>query len=608
MVANAKAAAPARPARPSAAPSLAPSSLATVRARLPEDEVIYFLLPDRFDNADPANDRGGYGPDRLASGYDPTAKGFYHGGDLKGVIRRLDYIQGLGATAIWLTPIFVNKPVQGPRGDESAGYHGYWITDFTHVDPHLGTDADFKALVDAAHARGMKVYMDVIGNHTADVIQYAECQHGERCDYRSRADYPYQRRGGIGGKPINPGFAGDQVMTASNFAKLTDPDYAYTVFVPPAEAHVKKPEWLNDPIYYHNRGNSAFKGESSTMGDFSGLDDLATENPRVVRGMIDIYGAWIDRFGIDGFRVDTEQHVNPEFWAQWAPAMVARARARGIPHFTIFGENATDQMDPGKTATRNKLDKMPSILDFPFGVAVIDTVGRGAPASELARLFSMDALYQDGEATARTNPTFLGNHDAGRFSMFVTQGLPKADADERLARVELGYAMLLTLRGVPTIYYGDEQGFVSAGGDQAAREDMFGSRTKLYNDEKLLGTTATTATARFDPNHPLYRLIGELARIRVATPALRRGRQVTRYAEQDKPGLFAVSRFDPTDGHEVLMLFNTSTAPITANVEVEVASRAFRPLAGQCAPTAQAPGSVRVALAPLGFAVCEAAK
>src|SRR5947209_14288478 len=107
------------------------------RARLPQDEVIYFLLPDRFENGDPSNDRGGLTGDRLHTGYDPTSKGFYHGGDLKGVLKRLDYIQGLGATAIWLTPILQNKVVQGDKGHESAGYHGYWITDFTRVDPHL---------------------------------------------------------------------------------------------------------------------------------------------------------------------------------------------------------------------------------------------------------------------------------------------------------------------------------------------------------------------------------------------------------------------------------------------------------------------------------------
>src|SRR5215475_428567 len=101
------------------------------RARLPQDEVIYFLLTDRFENADPSNDRGGLSGGRLVTGFDPADKGFYHGGDLKGLTSRLDYIQSLGATAIWLAPIFKNKPVQGGPGDQSASYHGYWITDFT---------------------------------------------------------------------------------------------------------------------------------------------------------------------------------------------------------------------------------------------------------------------------------------------------------------------------------------------------------------------------------------------------------------------------------------------------------------------------------------------
>ena len=159
------------------------------RARLPQDEVIYFLLPDRFENGDQKNDLGGLKGDRLKTGFDPSHKGYYHGGDLKGLIKRLDYIQDMGVTAIWLAPIFKNKPVQGPPGQESAAYHGYWVTDFTQVDPHFGTNADFKAFVDAAHARGMKVYMDIIANHTADVIQYKGCPI-QACGYRSIADYP----------------------------------------------------------------------------------------------------------------------------------------------------------------------------------------------------------------------------------------------------------------------------------------------------------------------------------------------------------------------------------------------------------------------------------
>src|SRR5947209_18352959 len=107
-----------------ARPGSAADRAAGYRARLPEDEVSYFVMPDRFENGDPSNDRGGLTGDRLATGFDPTSTGFFHGGDLKGLTRRLDYIQGLGVTALWVTPVFANKPVQGPKGHESAGYHG----------------------------------------------------------------------------------------------------------------------------------------------------------------------------------------------------------------------------------------------------------------------------------------------------------------------------------------------------------------------------------------------------------------------------------------------------------------------------------------------------
>ena len=583
----------------------AEAATANYRARLPEDEVIYFVLADRFENGDPSNDRGGLTGDRLTTGFGPTSKGFYNGGDLKGLTQRLDYIKGLGATAVWVGPIFKNKAVQGPPGQESAGYHGYWITDFTRVDPHLGTNADFKALVDAVHARGMKFYMDIVVNHTADVIGFAECAGKGDCPYRSVADYPYQRRGGAEGAPINPGFNGERDGSAANFARLKDPNYAYTVTVPPAERNIKVPAWLNDPIYYHNRGNSRFRGESSTLGDFSGLDDVFTENPRVIRGMIDIYGAWIDQYGVDGFRIDTAQHVNPEFWQQFVPAMLARAKARGIPNFHIFGEVATGDMDPAHTAVNTRVDKLPSVLDFSFTRAVVDVVANGAGTDEMAKLFRSDPLYEGGAKAALRLPTFLGNHDAGRFGMFIRTFQPKASPDEVLRRDLLGHAMLLTLRGVPTIYSGDEQGFAGKGGDQDSRQDMFASKVATYNDDSLIGSGATTAQANFNPDQPLYQEIAELAHLRTSHPALTRGLQLIRFSSE-QPGLLAVSRFEPGTGREMLLLFNTSTAPIRQHVRVETRSKEFEVLVGICPLNADAPGSVEVELPALGFSVCNA--
>ena len=539
------------------------------RDRLPEDEVIYFVLPDRFENGDAKNDKGGVKGGKMQHGFDPTHKGFYHGGDLAGLIKRLDYIQGMGATAIWLAPIFKNKPVQGGPGQESAGYHGYWVTDFTRVDPHFGTDTEFKAFVDATHKRGMKVYMDIITNHSADVIQYAECPNSA-CEYRSRADYP---------------------------------DKAYTPVIPKGEEKVKVPTWMNDVRYYHNRGNTTFKGENSEMGDFVGLDDFATRDPRVIAGFIEVYKGWIDRFGIDGYRIDTAKHVNPEFWAAFAPAIVAHAKARGIPNFHVFGEVASDSMDIQTQALHTRIAKFPSVLDFAFRRAAIDTVAGKAGTDMLAYLFEGDDLYEGQKAAAKQLPTFLGNHDFGRFAREMRLAHPNTDDAEILQRVLLGHAMLMTLRGVPTVYSGDEQGFAGDGNDQDAREDMFPSRVAVYNDNALVGTKATTANSNFDMSHPIYKAIADLAKLRTESVALRRGDQIVRnYGE--KPGLFAVSRIDAASGDEVLVVFNTSNVALTANVEIGKGATSLTSLRGRCPATPRLRGSVSISLPALGYMVC----
>jgi neopullulanase len=542
-------------------------SAQSYRNRLPQDEVVYFLLPDRFENGDATNDRGGLKGDRLTTGYDPTAKGYYHGGDIKGLIKRLDYIQGLGATAIWVAPIFKNQAVRGAKGDESAGYHGYWVTDFTTVDPHLGSDADFKALVVAAHGRGMKVYMDIITNHTADIIRYREC---DICAYRSRADYPGQ---------------------------------AYTPYIPAGMEHAKTPDWLNDISLYHNRGNSTFEGESSTMGDFVELDDVKTEDPRAVAGFIKIYSDWIDAYGVDGYRVDTAKHVNPEFWQRFVPAIRAHAKAKGIPNFHIFGEIGGIGLEPGKLAVHTRVAGFPAVLDFAFHQAVVDAVAGASGTDHLNELFAGDPLYAGGAAAAVQLPTWVSNHDNGRFGYFVRKAMPEASDDEVLKRVQLAHAMLFTLRGVPVLYSGDEQGFAGDGWDQDAREDMFASKTAVYNDNILLGTTSTTAQANFNTGHPLYKFFADMAALRKGSAALRRGKQIVRNYS-DKPGLFAVSRIDPENGSEVLLVFNTANAPLSANVEVDAKTRRFANIFGNCPSASRLPSSVAISLPPLDFMIC----
>jgi neopullulanase len=541
----------------------------TYRDRLPEDEVVYFLLPDRFENGETANDKGGLKGDRLKTGYDPTTKGFFHGGDLKGLIKRLDYVQRLGATAIWVAPIFKNQAVRGAAGDESAGYHGYWVTDFTTVDPHFGSEADFKALVDAAHGRGMKVYMDIITNHTADVIRYRECVI---CTYRSRADYPTN---------------------------------AYTPYIPKGLENAKTPAWLNDISLYHNRGNSTFKGESATLGDFVELDDVKTEDPRAVAGFIEVYAGWIDKYGVDGFRIDTARHVNPEFWQKFVPAMLARAKAMGIPNFHVFGEIGGIGLEPGKLAVHTHVDGFPATLDFAFRQAAADSIAGSSGTDKWWELFFQDPLYKGGSDAARIQPTFISNHDNGRFAYFVRKAFPDASDAEVLARVRLAHAMLLTLRGVPVIYSGDEQGFAGDGWDQDAREDMFASKVAVYNDNALVGTKASNAQANFNADHPLYRLIAQLSALRQKHAALRRGNQIVRnYVDQ--PGLLAVSRFDPVTAREILLAFNTSTSPLKANVEISPETVGFNSIFGTCPTAPREAGSAAISIEPLGFIICEA--
>ena len=338
------------------------------------DQNFYFVMADRFDNGDPANDHGDLPPGKGAgqSGFDPTGKGWYHGGDLKGLTAKLDYIKGLGTTAIWLTPSFKNKAVQ-PE-DNSAGYHGYWITDFTQIDPHLGTNADLRALVDAAHARGIKVYFDIITNHTADVIKYTE---GGRMPYTSKDRSPYQTAAGTpfddrdyaGGAHVPAAGADRTAVVQSRRPALSS--FPYHPCVPDAERNVKVPAWLNDVSLYHNRGDTTFTGENSLYGDFFGLDDLFTENPRVVDGMIDIYKGWIRDFRIDGFRMDTMKHVNDAFWQKFAPEIERLRDAR-----RASATSTCSARWPRTSASRSLShftthDEVQGVLDFPFQMAAI---------------------------------------------------------------------------------------------------------------------------------------------------------------------------------------------------------------------------------------------
>ncbi|SNY75097.1 pullulanase-type alpha-1,6-glucosidase [Paractinoplanes atraurantiacus] len=531
-------------------------------------EQYYFVLPDRFANGSTANDKGGLTGDRLKTGLDTTDKGFYHGGDLAGVIDKLDYIQGLGTTAIWLAPVFKNRPVQGSGTDISAGYHGYWITDFTQVDPHFGTNEELRKLVRLAHQRGLKVYLDIITNHTADVIKYAE----EKYDYIDKTTSPYEDSKGRAFEDRN--YADSQ----NGFPRVSTESFPYTPVVAQADRNVKVPAWLNDPTMYHNRGNSTFAGENSEYGDFFGLDDLWTERPDVVRGLTDIYAHWIGYAGIDGYRLDTVKHVNLDFWPQFAAGI---KKAAGKKDFFMFGEVYSADQEIESAYVRQ--GGLPATLDFSFQAAAQGFVAGNGSAKALSELYAKDDLYTARDTSAASLPTFLGNHDMGRIGSFIAA--TGADDAAKLRRDQLAHELMFLTRGQPVVYSGDEQGFTGPGGDKDARQDLFASKTADYLDDDLIGTDRTHAVDNYNTAHPLYKTIAAVGALRKAHPALRDGVQVTRYAA-DGPGVFAASRVDPRQRNEYVIASNSATTPQTVTLDTWSAGKAFRGIYGTNTVTA----------------------
>ncbi len=518
-------------------------------------DVIYFLLPDRFEDGDPTNNTGqSPSSDPNENGFDPSNPNFFHGGDLKGITDKLDYIRDLGATSIWMTPIFRNKAVQRYGEKRVTGYHGYWILDFTNVDPHFGTKADFQRLISSGKNRGIGIIMDVVVNHTANVIQPKNGVHA----YQYKFLKPYRD---ANGKP----FDDRDFINRDDFPKL-DPDISFPIpptFGNEGDRHIKVPDWLNDPTVYHNRGDASSSGESALYGNFAGLDDLFTEQLRVVRGMIDIYSNWIRDFDITGFRLDTVKNVNNEFWQSFVPAVRENAEKDGRKDFLVFGE-VSDQ-DPAFISEFVHRAAMPSVLDFGFQRAALGfATGIDAPV-KLADFYAKDGYYTTPSANAYGLVTFLGNHDLGRIGHFLSDDLGSVSPEELLARDVLAHALMLFMRGIPVIYYGDEQGFTGKGGDVAAREDMFASKVADYAAEIRIGG-GDPSVAAFNEKHPLYRAIQDMIRVRKQNAALSRGIQTVRYADS-KPGIFAVSRVDRDNRQELLVLFNNSGESKTALIK-----------------------------------------
>ena len=478
------------------------------------DESIYFVMVDRFENGDVTNDNAGFIAGDSSGGFDPSEPGYWHGGDIKGLTNRLSYIESMGFTSIWITPPVKQKYVQG----NSAAYHGYWGIDFLTVDPHLGTEEDFKQFVQSAHELGLKVIIDVVANHTADVIYYD-----------------------------------------NGVAKVLD-----------SEANIKKPTWLNKIENYHNEGNS-----EGYRGDFFGLDGIKTTNSEVINGWIDIWSYWINELDIDGFRIDTFKYVEPEVWKKIIPAVKEVALKKGKKDFPIFGE--VYDGNPYATSKYITTNQVESLLDFPFQKMVSRFATYGGNTSELAALFNRDDLYTTSKTNAHSLITFLGNHDMGRIGYFIKMGVLDSDLIGASERTRLANALLFLLRGSPALYYGDEKGMVGVGGDKQARQDMFPSAVLAWQNQDRIGTTPIGTASSFDIEHPLEDQITELHQILKLNPALRKGTQQVRTTSGE---VFAVTRF--ADNQEYFVAFNGSDDSASAKFKVSTVDSKWQNLTGEC--------------------------
>ena len=465
-------------------------------------DLIYFVMPDRYKDGDKKNNDNG--------GFNTSLTAFYHGGDLKGLTGTcepgddgLARIKSLGFTAVWLTPVVTQQEAIGA----GSGYHGYWGVDFLNVDPHLGTNVDMLEFSKCAKKLGLKIILDVVTNHTGDVIKY------------------------LGNK----------------------------AYVPAESKNLKNPAWLNDLSNYHNVGDMDRcwgVGNCTKLGDFYGLDDLATEKPVVYKGWADVYGKWISKYGISGFRVDTARHVDDNFFKNWSPLIKATAKKSNISDFTIFGE--VFDYSTFNLMTYVRQNKIETVLDFPFQAKATEFASGYSNAPTLTALFENDDYYTSAKSSASNLVTFLGNHDVGRVGYIIANKRIQP-ADQLLPRTNLANALMYFSRGIPTVYYGDEVGMTgsNSGKDQFARQDMFPTDIELWKNETRVGGSpigngdAFSATSQ----SPVAKYLIKLAEIRKSNPALANGPMLERYS---KYSLYVISKKDVLENREYLVAFNNS--------------------------------------------------
>jgi glycosidase len=495
------------------------------------DDVLYLIMPDRFSNGDPSDD-----DPAVSRGLHDRAKSrYYHGGDLEGIIQRLPYLKKLGVTSLWLTPIYDNANRLNRRemydGLPMADYHGYGTVDFYAVDEHLGTLEKFRELVDKAHALGLKVIQDQVANHTGPYHPWVE------------------------DPPTPTWYNGTEANHAPNSWRT------WTLIGPYSTPETQR----------------------TTLGGWFAniLPDLNQDDQEVTRYLIQNSLWWIARTGIDGIRQDTLPYAPRRYWQEWTQAIHKR-----YPRFTVLGE--VFDADPALVSyfqggvTRDGVDTgVDTLFDFPLQSAIRKVFAGAASITELPRMLAHDYLYPDASRLV----SFVDLHDVPRFLN---------DRGATAAGLEQVFTFLMTVRGVPLIYYGDEIG-MTGGGDPDNRRDFPGG----WKED---AQNAFEASGRTPAQERVFQRLRRLAAIRAEVEPLRRGATVDLLVENTA---YAFARVTPQSA--ALVVFNNSLRPATLQIPVKAAhisdGATLKDALGAAPPIEARDGVVEVRLEPRSAAI-----